>query len=158
MNDSQKIEELLHHFRMKAKEFAEKCGFDSETISGIKRGKHKISLKVATKILNAFPEVNKVWLTTGEGEMLNTINQSIIGGNSNSIIQQNVSGGNHNSLNLHNIDDLEKIIELKDQLLAEKDERLREKDERLREKDERLREKDERIQELKQIINELKSK
>jgi plasmid maintenance system antidote protein VapI len=70
MNDSQKIEELLHYFRIKTKEFAKKCGFESETISGIKRGKHKISLKIATKITEAFPEVNKTWLATGEGEML----------------------------------------------------------------------------------------
>jgi DNA-binding XRE family transcriptional regulator len=71
MNDRQRIEELLHHFRIKQKDFAQKCGFESEAISNIKREKYKISLKIATKILKAFPEVNKGWLATGEGEMLN---------------------------------------------------------------------------------------
>ena len=71
MNDSQKIEELLHYSRMKQKEFAVKCGFESDIISSIKRDKCKISLKVATKILKAFPEVNKSWLLDSEGEMLN---------------------------------------------------------------------------------------
>ena len=54
MNDSQKIEELLHHFRMKGTEFAEKCGFKSQVISDIKRDKYKISTKIAKKILTAY--------------------------------------------------------------------------------------------------------
>jgi len=71
MSDKERIEELLHHFRMTQKEFAEKCGILPETIADIKREKHGISKKVSEKILNAFPEVNKVWLLTGEGDMLN---------------------------------------------------------------------------------------
>ena len=55
MNDSQKIEELLHHFRMEQKDFAEKCGFEAGIISNIKREKSGISKKVFDKIVNAFP-------------------------------------------------------------------------------------------------------
>ena len=78
MNDSQRIEELLHYFRMEQKEFAEKCGFDSNIISNIKRGKSGISKKVFASILNAFTEVNKTWLATGEGEMLNNSIELVI--------------------------------------------------------------------------------
>ena len=70
MNDSQKIEELLHHFRMEQKEFAEKCGILPDTISNIKREKQGLSKKVINKILLAFPAVNRYWLLDGEGEML----------------------------------------------------------------------------------------
>lgn len=31
----------------------------------------KISYEIASKITEAFPEVNKIWLLTGEGSMLN---------------------------------------------------------------------------------------
>ena len=71
MNDSQRIEELLHYFRMDQKEFAKKCGILPNTISNIKIGEHGISKKTFEKILTAFPEVNKSWLATGEGEMIN---------------------------------------------------------------------------------------
>jgi len=70
MNDSQKVEELLHHFRMNQKRFAEKCGFDSDIISKIKREEIKISKKIALKIITALPEINKMWILNGEGEML----------------------------------------------------------------------------------------
>ena len=70
MNDSQKIEELLHYFRMEQKDFAEKCGLEPNNITKIKVGKCGISKRVFDKIINAFPEVNKTWLATGEGEML----------------------------------------------------------------------------------------
>ena len=44
MNDSQKIEELLHHFRMEQKDFAEKCKFKPNIIADIKRGKSSVKL------------------------------------------------------------------------------------------------------------------
>jgi len=70
MNDSKKIEELLHYFRLEQKDFAEKCGFDNTSISNIKRDKYGISKKIADKILKAFPEVSETWLVTGKGSML----------------------------------------------------------------------------------------
>ena len=63
MNDSQKIEELLHHFRMNQKDFASKCGFDPDTISGIKNERSGISKRVINKIVSVFPEVSKTWLS-----------------------------------------------------------------------------------------------
>ncbi len=40
-----------------------------ENIYQIKRGNNGISLKLADCIVRAFPEINKLWLLTGEGEM-----------------------------------------------------------------------------------------
>ena len=141
MNDSQKIEELLHHFRMDQKEFAEMCGILPDTISNIKRCKQGISKKVLNKILLAFPTVNRYWLLDGEGEMLkSSTEQSIVGNN-------NIQGGDNYMVGSNNNDvpDLVKVL-------------LAEKDKLLYEKDERIKEKDERIEELKEIIRELKSK
>ena len=96
MTDKERIEELLHHFRMSQKEFAEKCGFDPDTISSIKRMSRTISTKVAGKILAACPEINKTWLTTGKGEMLKTASyKTTVRGNKN--ITQTGAGNQANS-------------------------------------------------------------
>ena len=162
MNDSQKIEELLHHFRMEQKDFAEKCDFDPTIISHIKNGKIGISKRVFNKIITTFPEVNKEWLLSGEGNMFqHSINQTIIEGN-NVQTGTNIVGNNiENCQNIGNNNDVTNIMST---LLAEKDERIKEKDERIKEKDERIKEKDERIrelmnekEELKQIIKDLKT-
>lgn len=41
-----------------------------ENLYQIKRGNNGISLKLAERIVQLFPEVNRLWLLTGEGEML----------------------------------------------------------------------------------------
>ena len=70
MSEKERIEELLHYFRMEQKEFAEKCGFTPEIISNIKREKQGISKRVFSKIIKTFLQVNKSWLSDGEGEMI----------------------------------------------------------------------------------------
>jgi phage repressor protein C with HTH and peptisase S24 domain len=71
MNDCQKIEELLHHFRMRAAEFARKIELNNvQTIYDIQKGKQSLLKTVAPKILEAFPEVSEEWLVLGKGEML----------------------------------------------------------------------------------------
>jgi len=91
MNDKERIEELLYHFRMMQKDFAEKCGILPETIADIKREKHGISKRVFGKIIKAFPEVNKEWLATGDGEML--IGDQKTGDISNSAVNINSKNG-----------------------------------------------------------------
>jgi phage repressor protein C with HTH and peptisase S24 domain len=70
MTEKERIEELLHYFRMEQKEFAEKCGFRPQILSDIKFGKCSISRKIVEKILTAFPEISREWLLIGEGEKL----------------------------------------------------------------------------------------
>jgi len=128
MNDSQKIEELLHHFRMEQKEFAEKCGILPDTISNIKRGKQGISKRVMLRVLKSFPSVNKQWLLDGEEPMLkNSVNKSIIE-NSNGNFQQ---GQHINDIKTFEVTITElqkgfqKIIETKDEQIKEKDEQIK---------------------------------
>jgi hypothetical protein len=71
MSGIEKIEELLHHFRINQKDFAGKCGFKSQIISDIRFKNSEISKHIIKKISNAFPEVNKNWLLDGEEPMLN---------------------------------------------------------------------------------------
>lgn len=70
------IEKLLLHLGMKAGSFSKKLGYDRpQKIYDIQKGKTKyISVEVAEDIIKAFPNINKVWLLTGEGEMFNNAN------------------------------------------------------------------------------------
>ena len=43
----------------------------AETLYQIKRGNYGISLRLATLIVDKFPEINMMWLLKGEGDMLN---------------------------------------------------------------------------------------
>jgi len=90
MSEKERIEELLHYFRMEQKEFAEKCGILPDTISNIKREKQGISKRVFSKIIKTFPQVSKSWLSDGEGEMIK--NEQNITDAPNSTIVNSVSG------------------------------------------------------------------
>ena len=75
MGAVERIEKILEIYGIKAKTLAEKIGLDRpQAIYDILHGKTKsISDSMAVKIISAFPEVNKYWLLTGEGDVLNTI-------------------------------------------------------------------------------------
>ena len=72
MAGAQIIDKLLEFFQLNAKSFSEKIGLDRpQAIYDIQNGKTKcISPRMADKIISAFPEVDKAWLLSGEGEML----------------------------------------------------------------------------------------
>lgn len=74
------IEKLLVYTGLNGKQFSEKLGMPSaQIIYDIVSGKtRRISEKLAIKILSAYPEINRVWLLTGEGEMLK--NSSAVSG------------------------------------------------------------------------------
>lgn len=66
------INKLLIYSKLNAKSFSEKIGLERpQAIYDILKGKTKsISLAMQDKILSVFPELNRTWLLTGEGEML----------------------------------------------------------------------------------------
>lgn len=65
------IIKLLEHSKLNVKQFSEKLGMKrAQAIYDIMSGKTKrISEKLASQIISEFPEINKTWLLTGEGEM-----------------------------------------------------------------------------------------
>ena len=73
METSQRIEKLLEYSGLNVNQFAIKIGAKTpqgvrDILSGRTNG---ISSSMKRKILSCFPEVNPVWLLTGEGEMMN---------------------------------------------------------------------------------------
>lgn len=95
MSAEDRIEQILIHYKLNSKTLSEKLGYSSpQIIYDIQRGKTRnISEKLTIKIISLFPEINKSWLMTGEGEMLkhSTIqtshgdNSPNIAGNGNSV-------------------------------------------------------------------------
>ena len=69
------IIKLLEYSKLNVKQFSEKLGMKrGQAIYDIMSGKTKrISEKLANQIISEFPEINKVWLLTGEGEMLKNL-------------------------------------------------------------------------------------
>ena len=79
MTTQERINEILLRFNINAKVLSERLGYDRpQVIYDIQKGKTKgISGALASKIISVFPEIDKAWLLTGEGDMLSgTVSQS----------------------------------------------------------------------------------
>jgi hypothetical protein len=101
---------------------------------------------MANKILSAFPELNKSWLLSGEGNMLkNNVN---VGGENTGVV---VNGDNTNFPidNRHYYSDSPDVLKAQIELL---DERIKEKDAQIKEKDAQIKEKDAQIKQLLDIL------
>ncbi|MBR5820487.1 MAG: hypothetical protein IKY68_04460 [Alistipes sp.] len=67
----QRLEAVLRWANMSANYFAHHIGLSrGENLYQIKRGNNGISLNLAERIVTHFPQINRLWLLTGEGEML----------------------------------------------------------------------------------------
>ena len=72
MDTSSRLQMLIDHYYMSPSAFATRIGVKTkQAIYDILKGRTRgISASIEGKILSAFPEVNRVWLLTGEGPML----------------------------------------------------------------------------------------
>lgn len=79
MEAKDRIKTLLQHFNISAKQFSDRIGLDRpQAIYDIINGKtHSITEKMAIKIISVFSEINKTWLLTGDGSMLNSSHTAI---------------------------------------------------------------------------------
>ena len=69
-NNWQRIEAVIKWANMSTNYFARYIGLArGENLYQIKRGNNGISLDVAERIVTKFPQVDKLWLLTGEGQM-----------------------------------------------------------------------------------------
>ena len=123
------IAKLLTYSKLNAKQFAERIGLDRpQAIYDIIKGKTKsISPSMANKILSVFPEIDRGWLLTGEGDMLrggfhhlNDNNQGFI--NSNNNIGNTIDNRQYYS---DSPDVLRAQIDLLDERIKEKDAQIK---------------------------------
>lgn len=73
--DNNRIEILMRHLGMNARKLAMSVGVSPQTIYDIQKGKHGISKDLAEKISAKYLNVSRLWLLTGEGEMLSKGNR-----------------------------------------------------------------------------------
>ncbi|MBR5464595.1 MAG: hypothetical protein IKU77_02225 [Alistipes sp.] len=67
----QRLEAVIRWANMSTNYFALHIGLSrGENLYQIKRGNNGISLNLAERIVKHFPEINKLWLLTGDGEMI----------------------------------------------------------------------------------------
>ena len=67
----QRIEMVIQQSKMTANAFARHIGLPrGESLYQIKKGNNGISLDVATRICQHYPKIDKLWLLTGDGQML----------------------------------------------------------------------------------------
>ena len=72
-NNWSRLQNVIAWANMTTNAFAKHIGLlRGENLYQIKRGSYGISLKLATRICEKFPEISKLWLLTGEGDMLCT--------------------------------------------------------------------------------------
>lgn len=69
-----RLEAVIRWANMSTNYFARHIGLArGENLYQIKRGNNGISLNLADRIVKCFPEINKLWLLTGEGDMFLSI-------------------------------------------------------------------------------------
>ena len=67
------VDKILSELNLKASKFAKEISVHPTQIYDLQSGKTKsITPSMADKILAAYPQFSKLWLITGEGEMLNS--------------------------------------------------------------------------------------
>lgn len=72
-NPYSRIEKIMEYFGLNPNSFANKIGLKrTQNLYDIRDGKvKKISFDLADKIVTVFPEINRFWIITGNGDMLN---------------------------------------------------------------------------------------
>lgn len=69
-SENSRISLIIKEKGYSASRFAEEINFNQSNLSKILRGERKVPDELESKILDRFQDVNKIWLLTGEGEML----------------------------------------------------------------------------------------
>lgn len=73
MSDKEKIEKLLRHLKMNAKDFAASIGLKNPNrIYHVLNDRNGLSRELARVISEKYPQIDYDWLRSGEGEMLHT--------------------------------------------------------------------------------------
>ena len=94
-----KIKAIMDFYCLNQTEMAAKIGIHQTNLSEMLRGKRSCGDAIIAKVRIAMPEINPMWLLTGEGEMLNpqqsaTVQQNNYSGNNNYVV------GNGNRVDL----------------------------------------------------------
>ena len=108
---NQRVKDVVKELKKQRKihsqaDFAQEVGIGAVQLSEIVSGKRKISEYYVNKILTRFPEINKDWLVSGDGEMLK-MKSAIANNHSISIAGEEVK---ENEINVNTDKTIERLI------------------------------------------------
>lgn len=118
-----RILEFISYLGVTNKEFERRCGMSNGYINSMRKG---LGVNMIENVLSAYPELNRIWLITGQGEMLNGQNGNVVVGDNN--IAHNISSNINSSAT---IDNLVALLEKTHQDNIAKDEQIKKKDEQI---------------------------
>lgn len=98
----------MRKYGISNREFASKVGISLSALSRYLNDEYKtVSHRLADKIVESYPDISRVWLLTGDGEMLKSVNIEGSG---------NIANGNGNTAHVGvSASDLVKQLEVKDE-------------------------------------------
>lgn len=70
MNIQERLKALIEHYELSVNAFARRIGYNQSNLSKILAGKRDFNNNLENAICREFPEINRGWLLTGDGEML----------------------------------------------------------------------------------------
>ena len=73
-----RIKKLIELLNTDARHFAEKLGVEPSSISHLINGRNKPSFTFLQKLAKTLPEVNIIWLLTGDGEPINKSKENYV--------------------------------------------------------------------------------
>lgn len=96
MEIKDRIRAILDYYKLSVNEFVIKANIKTgQAVYDLLSGKTKsISSSMENKILSCFPEIDRVWLLTGVGEMTKPFVQQTLSGDNNTQV-----AGNDNNIN-----------------------------------------------------------
>ena len=71
LDKCERMQKIIRYYKMSQTELAERLDVNQSNLSAIIRGKRPCGKIMDDKFLLSFPEINKEWFLTGEGDMLN---------------------------------------------------------------------------------------
>lgn len=70
MNIQERLKALIKHYELSVNAFAIRIGYNQSNLSKILAGKRDFNNNLENAICREFPEINRRWLLTGEGDMI----------------------------------------------------------------------------------------
>ena len=111
-----KIDRFIEYMKIKGlndNKVTLECGLSQGLLGQEKTGKSDLGAKTIDKILNKYQDLNKVWLLTGEGEMLKSPVQEARGDNNTQIAgnSNNVNTSAEMQIALNEIAEMRKLVQ-----------------------------------------------
>lgn len=75
MNFSERIEAVMRHYGLQARELADKCGVQRTAINHLLNGRNRPSVGFLSALSDSFPELNTRWLLHGNGPMFTNVTE-----------------------------------------------------------------------------------